>query len=89
MRNAHYGIFVYACNYHLLHVNFLLINIDFHFRFGQVSSDFRMDNVRCSGTESNIFECPLSRTVDCGGNQGAGVVCVDAGKETNTFQYNF
>jgi hypothetical protein len=35
------------------------------------------------------LDCPHSTTDNCGGDEGAGVVCFDACKESNTFQYNF
>ena len=74
----------------LLHCNSTLVNIDFHFRFGLVSDYFRLDDVGCSGTESNILDCPQSETVaqngeNCGGAEGAGVVC-RSGKDTKSLQ---
>ena len=39
-----------------------------------------MDNVACSGTEKNIWDCPHVALDDCGGGEGAGVVCTNEGK---------
>ena len=45
--------------------------------FGAVSDDFAMDNVACTGDEEYIWRCPheTSEAEDCGGHEGAGVVC--------------
>ena len=51
--------------------------MDFHFRYGWVPSAFGMDNVKCSGTESSILDCPHLTESDCGSAEGAGVVCTD------------
>ena len=34
-----------------------------------------MDNVRCAGTETNLTDCAYTDHHDCGGGEGAGVVC--------------
>ena len=44
-------------------------------RYGQVSSEFGMDNVGCAGTETRLKDCAYNPTDDCGGGEGAGVVC--------------
>ena len=43
--------------------------------FGYVSSNFAMDEVQCSGTESSLLECPYVSDHDCWRHEGAGVVC--------------
>ena len=44
-------------------------------RYGQVSSDFGADNVGCDGTEPGLANCTFNSQDDCGGGEGAGVVC--------------
>jgi len=44
-------------------------------KFGNVSSNFRMDNVKCLGTEQKLVQCRHSEQDDCGGSEGAGVEC--------------
>ena len=70
--------------YQLLHIHCPLINMDFYFRFGRVPTDFRMDDVDCSGNETSILDCPHITNDNCGAGEGAGVVCI--GKDTNMFQ---
>ena len=43
--------------------------------FGQVTTDFGMDDVLCQGTESDILDCPHITTHNCGPSEGAGVIC--------------
>ena len=43
--------------------------------FGQVSTDFGMDDVLCQGSESDILDCPHITTHNCGPSEGAGVIC--------------
>ena len=44
--------------------------------FGLVpSADFSMDQVQCTGEETNILDCPHDQTHNCGVNEGAGVRC--------------
>ena len=43
--------------------------------FGEVSSDFIMDDVHCEGTEFNILLCNHSKTHNCNPREGAGVIC--------------
>ena len=53
-----------------------------YFRFGSVSSTFIMDDVRCTGTESDISQCPHNPNDNCGSGEGAGVKC--GGKKFST-----
>ena len=46
-----------------------------YFRFGSVSSLFIMDDVQCTGSESDISQCPYNPNDDCGSTEGAGVRC--------------
>ena len=46
----------------------------FH-RFGKVPQDFRMDDLKCTGKEKNVRECPHKRCDNCGSMEGAGVIC--------------
>ena len=60
-------------------------------KYGQVSDDFGADNVRCDGTENHLSECSYSSRDDCGGTEGAGVVCdtrtlAEIEKETACFE---
>ena len=41
--------------------------------FGNVPSDFSLDDVKCTGTERSILACPHSTTENCGASEGAGV----------------
>ena len=53
-------------------------------RYGRVSSDFGADDVDCEGTESGLAECSYRSQDDCGGGEGAGVIC-DASKIASCF----
>ena len=53
--------------------------------FGNVSNNFAMDDVKCTGREASILECPHSRVDDCGFHEGAGVICSG---DTPCFIYN-
>ena len=44
-------------------------------KFGRVPSTFRMDNVGCTGEEASLLECEHDRIDNCGGSEGAGVIC--------------
>ena len=43
--------------------------------FGQTSGVFAMDNVRCSGNENSIQDCPYELQDNCGPSEAAGVKC--------------
>ena len=43
--------------------------------FGSDQSEYIMDNVNCTGTESSIFECQFLVNNNCEKNEAAGVVC--------------
>ena len=43
--------------------------------YGTVSSNFAADNVGCVGSEEHLANCSYSSQDDCGGSEGAGVVC--------------
>ena len=47
--------------------------------FGQVSHTFGMDDVRCTGNETSILDCPHVTANDCDSGKGAGVVCYNSG----------
>ena len=42
-----------------------------------VGVNFALDEVNCTGNESNIFDCQYPLRAECGGvsDQGAGVIC--------------
>ena len=44
-------------------------------QFGRVSDDFGMDNVKCTGNEASILDCPHTTEEDCTGDEGLGVIC--------------
>jgi len=44
-------------------------------RFGRVSESFAMDDVRCSGDEESLQDCQFNPSDNCGGEEGAGVIC--------------
>ena len=37
---------------------------------------FILDDVRCTGSENSLFECPHNKKENCGPSEGAGAVCV-------------
>jgi len=43
--------------------------------FGQVDTSFIMDDVQCSGYETNITDCPHNSQHNCASYEGAGVRC--------------
>ena len=47
--------------------------------FGNVSSEFAMDDVNCTGSEAKITDCPHSSKDNCGATEGAGVICQTTG----------
>ena len=52
-----------------------LVNITKESYFGNVSSVFAMDDVRCNGTEARLVDCPHNPSENCNANEGAGVLC--------------
>ena len=48
-------------------------------QFGQVSEDFGMDEVYCTGNEASILDCPHQTEEDCGIAEGLGVICSNEG----------
>ncbi|XP_033104464.1 antigen WC1.1-like [Anneissia japonica] len=45
-------------------------------RFGVGSGDIILDDVRCSGSESSIFDCSHTERHNCGHHEDASVICV-------------
>ena len=43
--------------------------------FGRVNEVFAMDNVNCSGKETQILDCGYQIEDDCTHGEAAGVVC--------------
>ena len=43
--------------------------------FGSVPVTFAMDDVACSGDESCLADCSHDTAFNCGGGEGAGVIC--------------
>ena len=43
--------------------------------FGEGIGPIFFDNVRCTGEESSIFDCPSKTLHDCAHTEDAGVVC--------------
>ena len=52
--------------------------------YGKVSPNFAMDNVGCTGTEKTIDLCEYNANDDCGGGEGAGVICDERSLEEIT-----
>jgi deleted-in-malignant-brain-tumors protein 1 len=44
--------------------------------FGSVSTDFAMDDVFCTGSETSILDCPHSTSHNCEADEAAGVICM-------------
>ena len=44
-------------------------------RYGNTEDNFIMDDVVCKGTESSLEECSYNTKDNCGGEEGAGVIC--------------
>merc|ERR1712179_301780 len=42
------------------------------FFFGDVTTNFILDDVRCTGNENSLFECPHTSKPDCRSGKGAG-----------------
>ena len=43
--------------------------------YGSVPTNFIMDDVNCAGTEETLADCSYNPTHNCGGHEGAGVIC--------------
>jgi len=46
-----------------------------HSRFGAVPSEFALDDVVCTGTENNLYDCHHKLHDNCDASEGAGVIC--------------
>jgi len=44
-------------------------------KFGEAVGPYGMDDVKCSGSETNITNCKFSLNSNCGSDEAAGVVC--------------
>ena len=44
-------------------------------RFGTVPNVFAMDDVKCTGSEERLRDCPHITNENCSGSEGAGVIC--------------
>ena len=44
-------------------------------QFGLVPDNFIMDDVQCTGAETDINDCDHLDEHNCGGHEGAGVIC--------------
>ena len=53
--------------------------LNVNFSFGNVPGGFVMDDVLCTGSESDIMQCTHNLIDNCGSSEGAGVRC--AGKK--------
>ena len=43
--------------------------------FGPVPDIFSYDDITCNGTENALDECSHHNNENCGGTEGAGVIC--------------
>ena len=48
--------------------------------FGSVSFDFAMDNVKCTGSEKSLLDCPHETQDGFNSDEGAGVICSHTGR---------
>jgi hypothetical protein len=55
--------------------------------YGEVLEDFSYDEVQCSGSETELNECPHDNQNDCKSFEGAGVVCRSESKPNGTKFY--
>ena len=53
----------------------LLSRITKQSHFGTVPAVFAMDDVACTGSETRLRDCSHNTADNCGGGEGAGVVC--------------
>ena len=44
-------------------------------QFGAVTTNFKMDDVKCIGNETSLLDCPHATSHNCGSREGAGVIC--------------
>jgi len=44
-------------------------------RFGTIPDDFKMDDVKCTGEETNLLDCDYNPNDNCSGREAAGVIC--------------
>ena len=64
------------------------LNFTINSKFGQVQPKFSYIQLKCFGNETALSECEQSNeVVDCGPNDGAGVVCDNAGGKPFIFRY--
>ena len=54
--------------------------------YGQGNGDILLDDVKCTGNESDIFACDYSAIHNCGHSEDAGVQCTGPGSKYNDFQ---
>ena len=48
--------------------------------FGQGTGPIHLDDLRCTGSESSLFECPAAATHNCAHFEDAGVRCIPDGQ---------
>ena len=44
-------------------------------KYGSVPTNFILDDVACSGSETSLFSCSYTSSHNCGAGEGAGVIC--------------
>ena len=62
-------------NSHCRQLGFCDGNATTNSHFGTVPDTMAMDDVACTGSECFLIDCPYSPTDNCGGSEGAGVIC--------------
>merc|ERR1719326_2435436 len=55
------------------------VAVDGYTNYGTVPSDFSMDDVRCTGSETTLASCPHITTENCGSTEGAAIQCSTSG----------